>query len=96
MMLVQVAVASLPGGSALQPVRADRKAKELVACIVEPRADMWAVIDHVVQNVADFLGPSVMIQTYAKAKATAKAKRQVPASYTERAVWSSTHWEWIT
>ena len=64
MMLVQVAVASLPGGSALQPVRADRKAKELVACIVEPRADMWAVIDHVVQNVADFLGPSVMIQLY--------------------------------
>ena len=61
---MQVAVASLPGGSALQPVQATRKAGKLIACIVEPRADQMEVIDHVVQNVADFLGPSVPIQFY--------------------------------
>lgn len=49
-------------GSALQLAQADRKAKDLIACIVEPRADQ--ALDHVVQNVADFLGPSVLIQLY--------------------------------
>jgi len=63
-MLMQAAMASLSEGSpALQPAQADRKVKDLIACIVEPRADALA-LDHVVQNVADFLGPSVPIQVY--------------------------------
>ena len=69
-MLLQAAMASLSEGSALQPAaailpaaQAGRKAKDLIACIVEPRAGQGA-LDHVVRNVADFLGPSVPIQLY--------------------------------
>ena len=65
-MLLHAAAASQSAGSALQPAvlsAADRKAKTLIACIVEPRAEQQA-LDHVVKNVADFLGPSVPIQLY--------------------------------
>ena len=50
------------GGEQQQP--RPTNASSVIACIVEPRAEQRAAIEHVVQNIADVLGPSVPIQFY--------------------------------